>query len=368
MTLKLSRLKAPETRFRWDRGIRWYRVVAVLDPNLTPGKFSALTPEDKNLYKENKKEDWVGNIFELKTPVLQEKEFSGIISTDKFNIYKPFYINKKSAIDHSFDDIFIPINHSHESVEIPDYAVRGVITDVNIKDCDVYYGIRIDTHKSVDANLVLELFLKLLRQHSYQWWLGSPRNPFDYGYRIGFDLENNFRPKHVQMDPESNEIESTWFGGAATQNLIGIEAPLNEKIWTRTKNAIVAGVESESALNFFFEAISSYMNYDNRNAIMYLALCFEVAENKIRILAGNKAESKNKKIIENPNILKEKKVPIFRKLITDRDNIAHGRQPYHIIRDPVLMVMYMDEIAEFISDYINLCKAYDWKKVSSIDL
>ena len=372
ITLKRESMKAPPTRFRWDRGIVWYWIVAVLDPSKTPGIFPEVSPEQKAAHEAAAKAGWRGSIFELKSPILMDLSFSKAIVGEKFIVYTPFKLNKKASITHLFDDVEVPVLpevHSSRYQNIPDYAIRGAANEIrNSPNTGVFYGVRIDTAEDVDSTLVLEMFLKLVRQETKQWWVTSSRNPFDFGYRLSFELNEDFGPRDVLMGPSRDSIESPWAANVATQKLVGFETSLNSKSWMNVAKNLEHGGKAETAISFFFDAITAFMSYEDAQAILFLALFFEVAENKIRLLNGDKHESKNKNILANPRVATADQVDIFRKLITDRDNIAHGKGSYHCKNNPALLNIYMDTSAIFFNAYINHCSKFDWKTVSDLEI
>lgn len=370
--LKREGIKAPPTKFRWDRGIVWYWIVAVLDPNKTPGKFSEVSVEQKNAHSANVKQGWRGSIFELKSPIMMDLSFSRAIVTDNYVIYTPFKLNKKESISHLFEEVEIPVLPDvspSRKQKIPDYAILGA-TSENKKSSTsgAFYGVRIDTAEGIDSTLVLEMFLRLVRQETKQWWVTSSRNPFDYGYRMSFELKKNLGPRDVLMDPSLAAIETPWAANIATQNLVGFEENLNLQSWVNIAKHLEQGSNAEAAISFFFDAITAFMSYDDSQTIMFLALFFEVAENKIRLLNDEKYESKNKNILANPRVATSDQIDTFRKLITDRDNIAHGKGSYHQKKNPALLVIYLDTAAVFFGLYLEQCKKFDWKTVSELEL
>lgn len=366
-----SKTTAPKTRFRWNREIVYYWIVSVLDPSKTPGKYPEATTEQKMLYECDILPEWRGHIIELKSPVMMLSGFSEAIRTDDFVIYSPFMLDRKSSITHALDDVKIPVLPEVDASRlypIPDYAIRGAYSAVNNSDCNICHGIRIDTSKNTDPVLVLEMFLKLIRQYTLQWWVNSPRNPFDYGYRMSFGLTKNLSPRAVLMDGALNEIETPWAGNIATQTLIGIERKLSLEIWKQIAKSIESGGNAETVTSLFLEAISAFMAYDDLQTVLNLALVFEVAENKVRLLKGKNIENRNKKILSNPCIAEKGQIEIFRKIITDRDCIAHGRKPHHLHGTPTILAEYLDASTEFFNSYLNLCRKFGWDKVAELEL
>src|SRR5262249_9201642 len=161
------------------------------------------------------------------------------------------------------------------------------------------------------------LFLTLVRQYTKQWWVSSPRDPFDAGQRMAFQLRNNFRPRQLLEARGSSEVPAPWYGSAATQNLIGLEEPLTSSSWANVTQCFRQGAGVEPAIQFLLDAIDDYMGYQDTRCILNLALLFEVCENKCLLMEGRSAKSKNKDLLKNPILAKGKLNETFRRVITD---------------------------------------------------
>jgi hypothetical protein len=222
------------TRYRWDRNWIYYRVGAVLAESLSTSPWPEVTQQAKQEHEADKQTNWRGYIITLKSPILSKNETITIIATDKFRIYPPFWLNRKASITGSFDEVTIPAGNKFLSdrIPIPNYAVKGVMTEFKPNsDSAPMYGLRIDCSNDVELDELLSFFLTLVRQYTKQWWVSSPRDAFDAGVRMAFELRRNFRPREVLEVRGSGEISAPWYGSAATQSFVGLEESLNAASW-----------------------------------------------------------------------------------------------------------------------------------------
>jgi hypothetical protein len=352
------------TKFRWDRNWTFYRAGAVLDESLSTEAWPEIDTSTKKEHDADQRSNWTGHIITLTSPILSRNDVTTVIATNKFRIYPPFWINKKASITSSFDEVTVPSgDQAINRIPIPSYAVKGVMTEYKPNsDSAPLYGLRIDCTNDVEIDELLSFFLMLARQYTKQWWVSSPRNPFDAGLRMAFQLRKNFQPRELLEARGAGKISAPWYGGAATQTLVGLEEPLNDESWNNVAQCIKRGAGIEPALQFFLDAIDEYMGYQDRRCILNLALLFEVCENKCLLMDGRNAKTKNKNILRDPILVSGKLKDTFRKVITDRDNIAHGRAPYHHGADFAVIVEYLEAGAELINLYLDKCRIFGWDK------
>jgi hypothetical protein len=362
---------AQGTRYRWDRNWVFYRVEAVLGEGLSGNPWPELSPLTREKYDADQQPNWTGHIVSLTSPILSRNDVNTVIVTNKFRIYPPFWINKKASITSSFNEVAIPSGDTVASnrIPIPSYAVKGVMTELNLNtNTAPMYGLRIDCANEVELNELLSLFLTVVRQYTKQWWVSSPRNPFDAGMRMGFQLRKNFQPRELLEARGAGKISAPWFGGAATQTLVGLEDSLSAESWHNVSQCLKQGAGIEPAVQFLLDAVDEYMGYQDRHCILNLALLFEVCENKCLLMEGLRTKSKNKELLRNPTLAKGKLRDTFRKIITDRDHIAHGRAPHHYGADCAVIVEYLEAGTELLNLYLDKCRAFGWDKALRLSL
>ena len=353
------------TKFRWDRNWTFYRVGAVLDESLSTHPRPEISSRTKEEYDADQQPNWTGHILTLTTPILSRNDVTAVIATNKFRIYPPFWINKKASITSSFDEVTIPSGDQVLSnrIPIPGYAVKGVMTEFKPdSNSEPMYGLRIDCTNDVELDEFLSFFLTLVRQYTKQWWVSSPRNPFDAGVRMAFQLRRNFQPRELLEVRGAGKVSATWHGSTATQTLVGLEEPLNTESWYNVAQCLKQGMGIEPALQFLLNAIEDYMGYQDRRCILNLALLFEVCENKCLLMESRPTKLRNKDILRNPILATDRLKATFRKIITDRDHIAHGRAPYHYAKDFAVIVEYLEAGTELINLYLDKCRVFGWDK------
>jgi hypothetical protein len=215
------------TKFRWDRNWTFYRVTAVFDEGLSTDPWPETSARAKEEYDTDQQPNWTGHIITLTSPILSKRDISTVIATNKFRVYPPFWINKKASITSSFDEVTIPSGDQilGNRIPIPGYAVKGAVTEFRPDlNTEPMYGLRIDCTNDVELDELLSFFLTLARQYTKQWWVSSPRDPFDAGARMAFQLRRNFQPRELLEVRGAGKISATWHGSAASQTLVGLDS------------------------------------------------------------------------------------------------------------------------------------------------
>jgi hypothetical protein len=351
----------------WERKWTWYRVAAVLageHPISASGTRQAAgwLPE------------WSGYLLELPTPIFAIKDIKPIIALPTARIYPPFWLNKKEAFAHAFDEVTFPVGAGNVTtvIPIPSHAVRGLASETNVHtegrpDAGPVSGLRIDCKSGENLDELLARFLAAVRLYTSQWWVSSQKNPFDAGVRMSFRLTENFTPGDVPPDRTEN-IESPWFGHNASQRLIGFEKPMDGEIWQSVSRHLRDDLPVENCIAFYFDAVDDYMGFLDHDCILHLALSYEICENKSRIMDGRRIKSKNKQLLNDPTLATGDLGQVFRKIITDRDNIAHGRKPRHLSANPGIITDYLEAGRELMNRYLKKCSSYGWTEALRISL
>ncbi|WP_155767182.1 hypothetical protein [Mycobacterium colombiense] len=319
-------------------------------------------------------EGWWGYLLELPSPIFSVKDIKQIITLPKARIYPPFWLNKKEAFAHAFDEVLFPVGLGDVTsiIPIPGHAVKGVASETNVHtkgspDAGPVSGLRIDCKSDENIDEIVARFLAVVRLYTSQWWVSSQRNPFDAGIRMSFHLADNFVPGDVPA-VRTRSIESPWFGHNSTQRLIGFEKPMNAEIWKTISQHLQSDLPLENGIAFYFDAVDDYMGFLDHDCVLHLALSFEVCENKSRLMDGRRIESKNKNLLSDPTLAKGELGRIFRKIVTDRDNIAHGRRPRHLSANSGIIKEYLSAGLELINLYLNKCTSYGWPEALRLSL
>ncbi|NPD68710.1 hypothetical protein HN018_13135 [Lichenicola cladoniae] len=339
----------------WDRTTTYYSVVARFEENGNLDLWPLSSEQIKHDPTRVALQGWRSFIFELRSPIACFRNPVQVITTPRFRIYPPFDLNKKSSLASVLDEVLVPMGSDHVNnyVAIPDHATKGLRVDVTKEGWNVCYGIRIDAINSEDVSSVLQRFLKLVRQYTRQWWVASPTNFFDTGIRLRFDMDQSFRPREVSSARDIGPLESTWAGMASVQQLINIEEPLGADAWKNVGLCLQQNIEPDPCLSFFLAAIEDYKGHSDSQCILNLALMFEIGENKARMIHKMKTFSRNKDLLNNATVSLAADVKVFRDLITDRDNIAHGKAAVKARNDQALQ-KYLSASFRFMQKYLPL--------------
>ncbi|MGA4551043.1 hypothetical protein [Methylorubrum aminovorans] len=353
------------TKYKWDRNRTFYFVSAVLAEPSSDDGWPEIPANEISAHNASLLSGWRGHLIQLKSPILCHDDIRRIIVGNGFRIYPPFDLCDKEGISGALNGVSIPVGpvDVEKKMDLPDYAIKGLNLSVNSADAKQKYGLRIDIRDGTELEPLIEYFLRTTRQYTNQWWVSSALNPFDSGLRVSFPIQSSFDPHPVQIFKGAGEIETSWLGSNSTQGLIGFEKVLNNGIWGEILSSIAYNSRLEDAMHFHHEGIAAFMGNNDRNCIMNLALMFEVAENKARIFKDMKRFSKNKDLLNNPVVSTAKQAAVFRKLITDRDNIAHGREPIHMNSDVRNLIDYLEVSVEFMNSYLGICHEFGWEKV-----
>jgi hypothetical protein len=85
-------------------------------------------------------------------------------------------------------------------------------------------------------------------------------------------------------------------------------------------------------------------------------------------MTGKHRLSANKDILRSPTIASLESIAIFGKIITDRDNVAHGKRPHHLSRQPNLIVEYLVSGSDLMQRYLTKCAEIGWEKAATLAL
>lgn len=351
----------------WPREWTYYRICPFFSDEDKAEKWPLLSAEEIAAHDSNVAEGWTSHIYALTTPITS-LDIKQIIVGSTFRLYPPFELNRKEAISHSFEGVTIPVGERHVAgqIDIPDYAVRGAKGDMSIYTANPRYGLRLDLRDDVKPSEFLNSALELVRQFTCQWWINTARNPFDEGIRLQFELQRDFSPRELLKCQGRQGQDGPWSGAFGTQPLLGHEAPLDETRWSMVAKCLRQGIAADFGVTLFNNAVESYMSFRDRDAILNLALQFEVSENRILLLSGKTDLKRNKDVLKNSKLISGSDKLLFRKLITDRDNVAHGRAPYHLRKSPDIMRDYLTAGRRLLDSYITKMNGFGWERAAEL--
>lgn len=347
----------------WQREWRYYRICPVFSDEKSAEKWPSLGAEEVAAYEANVAAGWTSHIYSLTTPITS-LDIKEIIVGPFFRLYPPFELNRKEAVSHSFEEVKIPVGDRvvTREMEVPDYAIRGAKGDMSIFDATPKYGLRIDLHDDQKVSEFLSSTLELIRQFTFQWWINTARNPFDQGIRIQFELQQDFSPRGLLKCVGRQGQNGPWSGAFGTQPLLGHEVPLDHSRWKMVGHWLERRLSADFGVTLFNNAVESYMSFRDRDTILNLALQFEVSENRVLLLSGKTDLKRNKDILKKSTLVSGSDRELFRKLITDRDNVAHGRPPYHLRKSPEILKEYMTAGRRLVDTYVDRMNGFSWEK------
>lgn len=361
--------KKADQKSKWDRSWTYARSMVKMKEGPPREEWPEVSLTEQQKYALSKKAGWRSFLFELATPISIVPSLDKIIFTEKLRVYPPFNISKKTPFFYDHDKVEIPVGESQitSKIKMPKYGTGHIRSNVH-KGSITCYGLRMDAADGVSIERSLSLFLRLIRQYSMQWWVASRTDPFDPGLRSTFEVNSDFTPREALFVRGAKFVASPWNPMAATQRKLGLERPVDAALWKSVGECMVFGGGVEDALQYYLDGIAAYMDYDDPQCIMNLALMFEVAENKVRALTGKPQLSANKDLLQSPTITSSESVSVFRKMITDRDNVAHGKKPYHLSREPKLIFEYLENGSDLMQRYLTKCVDIGWEKAATLSL
>lgn len=353
----------------WDRDWVYYLVKPTFTDEKADERWPTLSAAEVNAHQRDLIEGWSGHLYGMTTPITSYP-LQRVLSNDAFRLYPPFELNRRAAVTGSLTDIEIPTGTevAGAATSVPDYAVTGVKGDMHINGAVPNYGLRLDIRDGIDLHTTVLDVLELVRQFTFQWWINTARNPFDQGARLHFELKSDFSPRTLLKYNGFQGKNGPWGGEMGVQPLCGHELPLDESRWLMIGRCIERGIKADFGITLFNNAVEHYMAFKDREAILNLALQFEVCENRCLLMDGKADLKKNKDLLKVTKLVRGKDRDLFRWIITDRDNIAHGRPPYHASKDPGLIRSYLSAGRRLIDSYLEKLNEFGLENAGNLKI
>lgn len=310
--------------------------------------------------------------IELSNPlhVVQNELLEVINFSDKdmvLRIYPPFFIDRKSAKAAAFSNVFVPVSSTNICdlyLKLPDNRLESLETPYFKDDADKRithcHGIRIDIIRSNQSLIKLkDYFLRVIAEHTLQWWINGTTNPFDHGFRLSSKLLENFQfpllsaEVYIQYDG-SSKVVSSWNPCLAYQKHFGFEQPINADTWNSIKKHIESSLDINVGIENFNSAISEYINYQDEKSILSLSVCFEILESKYRTFKQLKRIKDLKPLFDQSNLIQPNDRSVLRDLLLiDRGHVAHGNKPPRIINGDRTIEDYIEAMYGYLCSYMN---------------
>lgn len=313
--------------------------------------------------------------FRLPNPLLTVKQITNCFSIErdgkKGKLYPPFILNEKGQASGFVKDAEYPYGDAkiEGHAKFPETAVTGTTFEPSMSDMTIHcHAIRIDGESGFPRQEIYKHLLEHLSQYTYQWWLRSPVSPFRGPAFLGafIDTDYNILPEFHYKS--ANETESIWHGMVQGQNLLGLERPLDERLWLFCLDKVQKKIPAETGILTFLDAIAHYMAGDDNRCILDLAISFEILANKRMYADGMKMRTKNKDLLKETTLAEGETRTILRKLIIDRDHVAHGRLPYIVNKTPSIMTHYFEAMKTVLNKYLSSLEEGEFHELASINL
>ncbi|WP_379989938.1 hypothetical protein [Dongia soli] len=320
--------------------------------------------------------NWEAHIYRLPNPILLKTAFPDIQTIKRgekhCRVYPPFQLNGTAEAGAIFQGVHIPEGDNTVSSyqPVPSSAVKGVVVEPRSDEGELYcQGIRLDIEADFPEDVVLKEIVDQITQYTHQWWLRSAQAPFRGPFQLGGSINKNYRLLSELKYRGAGDVESTWYGARQTQQLMGIERPLTSSLWLLCLHNVQSRIPADNGLLAFADALGHYMAREDERCILDLAICFEILANKRQMIAGEKAESKNKNLLKKTDLVDGRIANIIAKLIIDRDHVSHGRPPYILgSSDEISIETYLDAMRVVVNKYLSLVQPGEWPKLAAMRL
>jgi hypothetical protein len=208
-----------------------------------------------------------------------------------------------------------------------------------------------------------------IAQYTHQWWLRAPRSPFRGNVYLSAFINRDYNVRDEFYYKGAGEVESTWLGATESQELLGFEKLLTKETWHSCAMALERSIPAETGILAFSDAVAQYMADNDLRCLLNLTDSFEILANKKQMLDGHRPESRKDKLLEKTPLASSPSKAVITKLFADRDNVAHGRQPYALNRDGTTTIeSYLGAVGEVVETYLKTLKLGEWEKASRMEI
>ncbi len=192
------------------------------------------------------------------------------------------------------------------SPEFKPFSITPTLSD----DSRACYGMMVSTEDRECFDYLNQATM-VIRHLTGQWWIGR-RNPFSVS------------PVYSCVQkPLANTYEPV----VPLRRIVGFEKPLTQALWESVPHMRRAPRYVRTSCSSFLDAVAEFMEGRDDNAILNLAFHFEICERAARERKQRTDISNNKILIKDSILLTSDEKLLMRELITDRDNVAHGKLP-----------------------------------------
>jgi len=363
---------------QWDREWTVYGVKAAFAERPEEGLlWPERSSEDLSTHQSRKLPGWSALILKLPNPLLVSGFISDVCEVcwegKRAYLHGPFQLNEPEEIGAAFKDVLIPEQGKpfpDTGVAVPSSAVKGVQAQHQFNDADKHcHGIRLDAEDGFSAVVFLKALTDHVAQRTYQWWLRSPGTPFHGLLRYAVELDAGHQIREMLRYRGAGPITGTWMATRQTQQLFGFERPVSREIWRDCVGSVISGSRVETGIMSFIDALGHYKSGDDERCILDLSICFEILESKRQLAEKGRSKSKNKQLLQTSILAQGRTLEMLKKLIVDRDHVAHGRRPYVIGKNSdVSLSDYLAAVLSVVNRYIELLRPGEYEELSMHDL
>jgi len=361
----------------WNRNWSAYMVKPVFTEKPEEGRlWPNLSPEAIQAHRAATLPGWDVQLYQLPNPILVYRDVVEIIPVERdgksCRVYPPFLLNEVEDVAGAFTAIAIPQGEMlvTASIQLPESAVRGLSAEPKASDDFINSrGIRLDVQAGHDTGATLKALVDQITQYTHQWWLRSPQAPFRGPLRLGASIDCNYQVITELRCRGAGKIEGSWYAARQLQQPLGFERPLNRGLWLLCLHNVQTQVPAEMGLLTFSDALAHYMAGEDGRCILDLAITFEILASKRLLADTGKTESKNEKLLEKSRLIEGRMADAIKKLLIDRDHVAHGRPPYIVGHKPdVTLETYLDAVRELVNKYLQLLQPGEWPQMAAMRL
>lgn len=357
-----------------------YAVKAVVSEDVAKERgapWPKLTTEEILEYSNKEATGVESHIYLWPTPVVvKSNDINEILifrSNDKsIRLYPPFVINEPSETSGAFEDVTVPEGEQRleRFAELPVSGVRGARMQHGVGEgLEWCRGFRLDVESGGDGLSVLREFLAHVAQFTYQWWLRASHNPMHGPLRMGGSIDKDHSIRHELRYEGAGDLESTWYGAVQYQLNLGYGEPLTRGTWLLCAHHTQEGRKPDQGLLSFHDGMADFMAGNDEKAILNLCIATEIMLSKHSLIVLGRPPSSLDQMVRKSPLLGDGLRATLRKLVMDRNCVAHGREPRMLRSDDLVTIeLYIVTVKELVSQYLAAMPAGKWSEVMDLKL
>ena len=296
--------------------------------------------------------DWSGGVVKFPQPLLVAGEDFPIFEAPEYRIYSPFQLNLAGAADALIKAVSIP--DPRASFERPEDIAFAVAPTTSMEEgCFLVSGLRIDLRNSVAQGPFLTKLFSCLRTTSFQWWLDGSALPFEPVQIASFDLSKDYSYRKEGLYRGLGRVPTSWNAQSAVASRLGIELPVNIKLWQVCLEKVGTDVSDDLPISFMLDGISAFMMYEDEKCVYSLWNAMETMERYGRRMDGRETTKYGLQLLNKSCVWSQTDRTLLRKMYEDRNDVAHGNTARHLRVSPELLREYIELTIRYGTDYHN---------------